>query len=109
MGNRGIELCAVVEQMYSLQYMFRVEGDPTFLDRMERIAYNVLPGTITADSWQHQYLQQVNEINASYNTNPHVWQTDGDASTGVQYFPGKRRRQLDGGLVASRQSRLQGG
>ena len=24
--NRGIELCAVVEQMYSLQYMFRVQG-----------------------------------------------------------------------------------
>merc|ERR1719469_566099 len=85
--NRGIELCAVVEQMYSLQYMFRVEGDPTFLDRMERIAYNALPGTITADSWQHQYLQQANEINASYNTNPHVWQTDGDASTGFGVDP----------------------
>ena len=24
--NRGIELCAVVEQMYSLQHMFRVQG-----------------------------------------------------------------------------------
>ena len=31
--NRGIELCAVVEQMYSLQHMFRVHGDPYFLDR----------------------------------------------------------------------------
>ena len=85
--NRGIELCAIVEQMYSLQYMFRVEGDPALVDRMERIAYNALPGTITADSWQHQYLQQANEINASYDTNPHVWQTDGGASTGFGVAP----------------------
>eukprot|EP00966_Prymnesium_polylepis_P116036 2681953-Prymnesium_polylepis.1 len=35
--NRGIELCAVVEQMYSLQHMFRVQADPAFLDRCERI------------------------------------------------------------------------
>ena len=27
------ELCAVVEQMYSLQHMFRVQADPAFLDR----------------------------------------------------------------------------
>jgi len=85
--NRGIELCAVVEQMYSLQHMFKVEGDPSLLDKMERIAYNALPGTITADSWQHQYLQQANEINASYDTSPHVWQTDGVASTGFGVAP----------------------
>lgn len=85
--NRGIELCAIVEQMYSLQHMFRVDGDGAWLDRMERIAYNALPGTITADSWQHQYLQQANEINALYQTSPHVWQTDGDASTGFGVDP----------------------
>jgi DUF1680 family protein len=56
--NRGIELCAVVEQMYSLQHMFRVQGDPLFLDVDERVAYNALPGTVTADMWAHQYLQQ---------------------------------------------------
>ena len=52
--NRGIELCAVVEQMYSLQHMFRTHGDPSYMDRVERIAFNSLPGTITADMWQHQ-------------------------------------------------------
>jgi hypothetical protein len=30
---------------------------------------------------QHQYLQQANEINALYNTDPHVWQTDGSQGT----------------------------
>jgi DUF1680 family protein len=64
--NRGIELCAVVEQMYSLQHMFRVHGDPYFLDKCERIAYNSLPATLTSDMWAHQYLQQANEINANY-------------------------------------------
>ena len=37
--NRGIELCAVVEQMYSLQALFRAFGETEFLDRCERIAY----------------------------------------------------------------------
>lgn len=80
--NRGIELCAVVEQQYSLQYNFLMTGDPMFLDRCERIAYNALPGTITSDMWQHQYLQQANEINALYGIKDHVWQTDGDDATG---------------------------
>ena len=85
--NRGIELCAVVEQMYSLQHMFRVQGDPSFLDRCERIAYNALPATITPDMWQHQYLQQANEINALYGIKDHVWQTDGADSTGFGVEP----------------------
>ena len=41
--NRGIELCAVVEQMYSTQALFRTFGDPGFLDRCERIAYVMSP------------------------------------------------------------------
>jgi len=85
--NRGIELCAVVEQMYSLQHNFRVLGDPYFLDRYERIAYNALPGTISPDQWQHQYLQQANEVNAKYGLKQHVWQTDGADSTGFGVAP----------------------
>jgi hypothetical protein len=85
--NRGIELCAVVEQMYSLQHNFRVLGDPAFMDRYERIAFNALPGTISPDQWQHQYLQQANEINAKYGLKKHVWQTDGDDSTGFGVAP----------------------
>eukprot|EP00039_Didymoeca_costata_P021703 m.2809 g.2809 ORF g.2809 m.2809 type:complete len:948 (-) comp2595_c0_seq1:128-2971(-) len=85
--NRGIELCAVVEQMYSLQHMFRVHGDAMFLDRSERIAFNALPGTITGDMWQHQYLQQANEINALYGQNEHPWKTDGGDATGFGVEP----------------------
>lgn len=85
--NRGIELCAVVEQMFSLEVAFQITGDVSLLDRLERIAYNALPGIITPDVWQHQYLLQSNEINASYNTNPHVWMTDGVQATGFGVAP----------------------
>jgi len=85
--NRGIELCAVVEQMYSLQHNFKVLGDVSFLDRLERIAFNSLPGTLDPTQWQHQYLQQANEINARYGIAKHVWQTDGDDSTGFGVAP----------------------
>jgi hypothetical protein len=57
-----------------LQHIFRVTGDPYFLDRNERIQYNALPGTITPTSWAHQYLQQANEINAMWGLTDHVWQ-----------------------------------
>ena len=62
-------------------------GDPAFIDQCERISYNALPATITPDMWQHQYLQQSNEINALYGIRDHVWQTDGDDSTGFGVTP----------------------
>ena len=77
--NRGIELCAVVEQLYSLQVAFRVTGALDLLDEIERIAFNALPGTMSADMWQHQYLQQANEVSAC-KTNPHVWQVSRQVS-----------------------------
>ena len=58
-----------------------------FLDRYEQVAYNALPGTVSADVWQHQYLQQANEINALFNTTPHVWANDGPDATGFGVAP----------------------
>ena len=37
-------------------------GDANFGDRLEKIAYNALPGTFTADMWAHQYDQQANQV-----------------------------------------------
>ena len=31
-------------------------------DRLERIAYNALPGTFSPDMWSHQYDQQCNQV-----------------------------------------------
>jgi len=60
--SQGTELCAVVEEMYSLELLLAALGDPAFGDRLERIAYNALPATFTPDMWAHQYVQQVNQV-----------------------------------------------
>ncbi len=60
--SQGVELCAVVELMYSLEHVIRILGDSSFADRLERIAYNCLPATITADMRAHQYDQQPNQV-----------------------------------------------
>lgn len=38
--SRAIELCGVVEAIYSYNYMFSVHGDVIFADRAEKIAFN---------------------------------------------------------------------
>ena len=60
--SQGSELCSVVEYMFSLQTMLEAFGLPCFADKMERLAYNALPATITEDFMAHQYLQQANQV-----------------------------------------------
>ncbi len=60
--RQGAELCSVVEFMFSLQVMLEITGDPYLADRLERLAYNALPATITEDYMAHQYLQQANQV-----------------------------------------------
>ncbi|EGO20580.1 hypothetical protein SERLADRAFT_441925 [Serpula lacrymans var. lacrymans S7.9] len=73
---RGTELCDVVETMYSGSYLFQMIGDTKFADRVERIAYNSLPATLTGNMWSRQYLQQQNQV-AAMNMNPDPFPTDG--------------------------------
>jgi hypothetical protein len=81
MPSHGQELCAVVEAILSLNVVHEAQGDATFADRAERIAYNALPGTWTADAWAHQYLHQPNAISALH-LEDHIWLADGpDAVT----------------------------
>ena len=76
--SQGIELCAVVEAMFSLEQAFAVWGDPRIADRLEKISYNALPGTLSNDMWSHQYDQQPNQIAC---TRAHrQWSTNGSDS-----------------------------
>lgn len=59
--TRGTELCAVVEQMYSYEELFSHTGDNKWLERLEMLAFNALPATLSEDMWTHQYVQQVNQ------------------------------------------------
>jgi len=60
--EQGIELCVVVEMMYSMSEVMRVTGSMKAADYLEYYAYNALLTTITPDFCAHQYLQQVNQI-----------------------------------------------
>ncbi len=60
--SQGTELCTVVESMFSLEVAESILGEASLGDRLERLAYNALPGTMTADLWAHQYDQQANQV-----------------------------------------------
>ncbi len=76
--SQGIELCAVVETMFSLEDAFAVLGDPRIGDRLEKVTYNALPATISDDMWSHQYDQQPNQIACTRARRQ--WSTNGDDS-----------------------------
>lgn len=68
--SRGTELCTVVELMFSHAKITEIFGHNYLLqsaDRIEQLAFNALPASMTPDIWQHQYLQQANEIDAAVN------------------------------------------
>ncbi len=59
---QGTELCAVVEQMYSYELLFAYTGERKWAERLEVLAFNALPATISDDMWAHQYVQMSNQI-----------------------------------------------
>ena len=60
--ERGVETCAVVELMFSLEQLVRTFGEAEFGDRLERVAFNALPAAMSADMRSHQYHQQINQV-----------------------------------------------
>jgi len=76
--SQGSELCTVVEYMFSLEHALAISGDARLADRLERLACNALPGTLTDDMWAHQYNQEPNQVECSVHTKP--WTTDGPES-----------------------------
>lgn len=75
--TRGTECCAVVEQMYSYEEIFAHTGDNKWAERLEVLAFNALPATISEDMWTHQYVQQVNQIACQKTMIMAPWSTNG--------------------------------
>ena len=63
--TQGIELCSIVELMFSLEKMIEITGDLTMVDHLEKIAFNALPTQITDDFMGKQYFQQANQVMAT--------------------------------------------
>ncbi len=60
--SQGSELCTVVEYMYSLETALPMVPQVELADRLESLAFNALPATLSPDMWSHQYDQQVNQV-----------------------------------------------
>ncbi len=60
--TQGVELCAIVETMYSLENIMAITGDPYYMDALERMAFNALPPQTTDDYNAKQYFQMANQI-----------------------------------------------
>ncbi|MDQ8737656.1 beta-L-arabinofuranosidase domain-containing protein [Paenibacillus sp. LHD-38] len=76
--SQGVELCAVVEYMYSMEQLTRIFGEGRFGDILEKVAFNALPATISKDWTSHQYDQQVNQMMC--NVAPRNWSNGADAN-----------------------------
>ena len=104
---QGTEVCAVVEYMFSLENLIQILGDPAMGDRLEKIAFNALPGTFSADMKAHQYDQQANQVLCTIEPRPWtnnnmdsnvlgstaVWLLHGELPSGVAEIC---RQPLDG-------------
>ncbi len=75
--TKGTECCAVVEQMYSYEEIFAHTGDNKWAERLEMLAFNALPATLSEDMWTHQYVQQVNQIACQKTMIMAPWSTNG--------------------------------
>ncbi len=76
--DQGTELCAIVEEMFSIETLTRIYGDSHIAGRLERLAYNALPAVFSKDMWAHQYDEQPNQVLVS--KAPRDWTTNGDDS-----------------------------
>lgn len=63
--TQGVELCAIVESMYSLEEIVSITGDPFYLDALERMTFNALPSQTTDDYNNKQYFQIANQVQIS--------------------------------------------
>ena len=69
---QGFETCVTADLLWSLGYFIQADGAVRYADRMEKIAYNALPGAVTKDFTNLQYLSTANQVLATpFSNNSH--------------------------------------
>jgi DUF1680 family protein len=63
--TQGVELCAIVESMFSLEQIIAITGDTPYMDALERMTFNALPAQTTDDYNMKQYFQIANQVQVS--------------------------------------------
>ena len=61
-AGRGTETCSVVEAMFSMRTAYEITGNITFMDRLERIAFNALPAALWPDVTANVYHHRSNQL-----------------------------------------------
>lgn len=59
---QGVEFCAIVEAMLSLETAVRITGDPLLADRLETIAFNAMPAATANNIKALQYYTLANNV-----------------------------------------------
>jgi hypothetical protein len=63
-AGRGTETCSIVETMNSMRVSYEITGNITFMDRLERLAFNSLPAALWPDVTANVYHHSSNQIAA---------------------------------------------
>lgn len=61
-STEGVELCAIVEEMLSLETAVRITGDASLADRLEAVSFNALPAALANDIKGIQYYTLANNV-----------------------------------------------
>lgn len=65
----AIETCNITDHCLTLYTAAKITGDSTYLDRIERIAYNLAPSVMDKDFKTLQYFSSMNQVISTHNSN----------------------------------------
>lgn len=83
--TQGVELCSVVELMYSLEKITEITGGVEFADHLERVAFNALPTQTTDDFMYKQYFQQANQVMCTRHVGHNFYEDHSHGGTDIVY------------------------
>lgn len=75
--TQGVELCSIIEMMFSMEQMLQISGDLTYAEQLEKVSFNALPTQISDDFRLHQYFQRINQVNIVRGTTNFDCENDG--------------------------------
>lgn len=65
----GIETCDISDYCWTLGYMVQITGDAKYLDKIEKIMYNIAPGVVDQDFKSLQYFSAPNQVISTHYSN----------------------------------------
>ncbi len=85
---QGLSCAVLWKPCIPMKPLLSVSGGAKWGDRLERLAFNALPATLSEDMWTHQYLQMTNQPECSILPEDHVvFRTNSGESTFSAWNP----------------------